>query len=88
MLLLHQITSHCLTFQKASFRENIKTNHETDDKIRDKKLNNINGETAKISAFSSGKKIDKNENLAGKEIIPSDQSRVIELAKQIEAKKL
>ena len=42
----------------------------------------------KISAFSSGKKIDKNENLAGKEIIPSDQSRVIELAKQIEAKKL
>ena len=37
----------------------------------------INREAAKISALSSGK-IDKYEYLAGEEILPSDQSRIIE----------
>ena len=53
----------------------------TDDKIRDEELQYvINREAAKISALSSGK-IDKYEYLAGKEIFPSDQSRMIEQAK-------
>ena len=52
-----------------------------EDKIRDKKLQyDINREAAKISAFSSGK-IDKYEYLAGEEILPSDQRRVIEQTK-------
>ena len=46
-----------------------------DDKIRDEKA-------AKISAWSSGK-IDKNEFLTGKEILPTDQSSMIEQAKLI-----
>ena len=51
-----------------------------DDKIRDKKLQyDVNTEAAKISALSSGK-IDKYEYLAGEEILPFDQSRVIEQA--------
>ena len=37
----------------------------------------INREGAKISALTS-KKIDKYEYLTGKEIFPSDQSRIIE----------
>ena len=49
-----------------------------DDKIIDDKLQfNINRETAKISALSSGK-IDKYEYLTLEEILSSDQSRVIE----------
>ena len=52
-----------------------------DVKIRDEKLqNDINREAAKISLFSSVK-IDKYEYLTGKEILPPDQSRVIEQAK-------
>ena len=52
-----------------------------DDKIKDEKLQyNINREAAKISALSSGKS-DKYEYLAGEEILPSDQSRIIEQAK-------
>ena len=52
-----------------------------DDKIRDEKSQYaINREAAKISALSSGI-IDKNEYLTGDEILPSDQSRVIEQAK-------
>ena len=52
-----------------------------DDKIKDEKLQyNINREAAKISALSSGK-IDKYEYLTGEEILPSDQSRIIEQAK-------
>ena len=52
-----------------------------DDEIRDEKLQyDINREAAKISALLSGK-IDKYENLAGSEILPSDQRRVIEPAK-------
>ena len=43
-----------------------------DDKIKDDKLQyNINRETTKISALSSGK-IDKHEYLTGEEILPSD----------------
>ena len=51
------------------------------DKIRDEKLQySINKEAAKISALSSGK-IDKYEYLTGEEILPSDQSRIIEHGK-------
>ena len=53
----------------------------TDDKIRDEKLQcNINREATKISALSSCK-IDKYEYLTGKEILPSDQSRMMEQGK-------
>ena len=46
-------------------------------KIRDEKLQyDINREAAKISALPSGK-IDKYEFLAGEEILPPDQRRVI-----------
>ena len=52
-----------------------------DDKIRDEKLHfDINRETAKISALSSGKN-DKYEYLRGEEILSSHQRRVIEHAK-------
>ena len=52
-----------------------------DDKIRDAKLQyGINRVAAKISALSSGK-IDKYEFLTGEEILPLDQSGVIEQAK-------
>ena len=52
-----------------------------DDKIIDEKLQyDINKEAAKIPALSSGK-IDKYEYLTGEEILPSDQSRIIEQAK-------
>ena len=50
------------------------------DKIRDEKLQyDISREAAKISAISSAK-IYKYEFLTGKEILPSDQSRMIEQA--------
>ena len=42
--------------------------------------NYINREAAKISALSSGK-IDKYRYLTGEEILPSDQSRIIEQAR-------
>ena len=49
-----------------------------DDKIRDEKLHfEINREAAKIWALSSGK-IDKYEYFTGKEILPSDLSRITE----------
>ena len=52
-----------------------------DDKIRNEKLQyNINREAAKILALLSGKN-EKYEFLAGKEILPSDQSRIIVQAK-------
>ena len=52
-----------------------------DDKIIDRKLQyDINREAAKISASFSGK-IYKCEVLTGEEILPSDQSRIIEQAK-------
>ena len=52
----------------------------SDDKVKDEKLQcDINRETAKISALFSGK-IDKYEYeyLTGDEILPSDQSRIIQ----------
>ena len=53
----------------------------TDGKIKDEKLQyDVNRETTKISALLSGK-IDKYEYLTGEEILPSDQSRIIEQAK-------
>ena len=55
----------------------------TDDKIRDEKLQHYtNREAEKISVLLSGK-INKYEYLTGKEILPSDQSRIIEQAKFI-----
>ena len=52
-----------------------------DDKIKDEKLQyDINRQAAKMSALSSGK-IDKYEYLTGEEILPSDQSRIIEQGK-------
>ena len=54
-----------------------------DDKIKDEKLQQgINRETAKISELSL-EKIDKYEYLTGEQILPSDQSIVIEQAKFI-----
>ena len=51
------------------------------DKIRDEKLQfYINREAAKISPLSSGK-IYKYEYFTGEEMLPPDQSRVIEQAK-------
>ena len=51
------------------------------DKIKDDELkSNINREAAKISALSSGK-IYKYEYLTSQEILPSDQSRIIEQTK-------
>ena len=51
------------------------------DKSKDEKSQNgINGEAAKISALSSGG-IDQHEYLIGEQILPSDQSRILEQAK-------
>ena len=51
------------------------------DHIRDEKLQyDINRETAKISALSSGK-IHKYEYLTGEDILPSNQQQIIEQAK-------
>ena len=52
-----------------------------EDQIRDEKLQyDINRETAKISALSSGK-IDKYEYLTGEAILTSNQQQIIEQAK-------
>ena len=52
-----------------------------EDQIKDEKLQyDINRETAKISALSSGK-IDKYDYLTGEEILPSNQQQIIEQAK-------
>ena len=51
------------------------------DQIRDEKLQyDINTETAKVSALTSGK-IDKYEYLTGEEILPFNQQQTIEQAK-------
>ena len=50
------------------------------DKNKDEKLQyDINREVEKISALSSGK-IDKHEYITDEEILPSDQSRIIQQA--------
>ena len=52
-----------------------------EDQIRDEKLqHDINRESVKISALSSGK-IGKDEYLTGEEILPSNQQQIIEQAK-------
>ena len=52
-----------------------------ENQIRDEKLEyDINRETAKISALSSGK-TDKYEYLTGEEILPSNQQQIIEQGK-------
>ena len=52
-----------------------------EDRINNEKLQyDINRETAKISATSSGK-IDKYEYLTGEKILPSNQQQIIEQAK-------
>ena len=48
--------------------------------IYEKLQYDINREAAKISVLSSGK-IDKYEYITGEEILPSDESRIIEQAK-------
>ena len=66
------------TFQKEPFTKNITTT--IDDKIKDEKQQyDINREAAQTSALSSGK-IDKYEFVIDKEILSSDQSRIIEQA--------
>ena len=52
-----------------------------DDKIWDEKVQyDVNREAAKVLALPSGK-IDKYEFLIVRELLPSDQSRIIEQAK-------
>ena len=52
-----------------------------DDQIKSEKLQyDINRETAKISALSSGK-FDKYEYLTGEEVLPSNKQLIIEQAK-------
>ena len=64
-----------------SHKKNKKLFMKTDDKIRDKRLQHkINRKAAKIQASSSGI-IDKHEYLTGEQILPTDQSRMIEQAK-------
>ena len=53
----------------------------TDDQIRDEKLQyDVDREAVKISSLSSCK-IHKYEYLTGKDILPSDQQRIIEQIK-------
>ena len=52
-----------------------------EDQVKDEKLQyDINRETAKISALSSGK-LDKYEYLTGEEILPWNQEQIIQQAK-------
>ena len=65
-------------FQKEYIRKNIKTTMTINDNIRREKLQcDINKEATKISTLSPDK-IDEYGYLTGEEILPSDQSRIIE----------
>ena len=65
-------------FQKEPFTKNITM--KINDKTKDEKQQyDINTEAAQTSALSSGK-IDKYEFVIDKEILSSDQSRIIEQA--------
>ena len=69
-----------LHFRKNLLQRTKKLIMTIDDKIRDENLQqNINREASKISAQLSGK-IDKYENLTGKEILPSTPSQKEEQA--------
>ena len=71
--------ANCLCFRRNLLERIQKLFTAIDDKIRDEKLrHNINRETAKISALSSGE-IDKCKYLTGKKILLPDQ-RIIELS--------
>ena len=68
-------------FRKNLLKGILKLIMTIDNKIRDEKLQyNINREVAKISALSSDKVV-KYESLAGEEILPFDESRIIEQGK-------
>ena len=72
---------HSLRFIKNLLERILKLIMTIDEKVKDGKLQyNINREEAKMLALSSGK-IDKYEYLTGEEILPSDQSIIIEQAK-------
>ena len=72
-----------LRFRKNLIERIWKSIMTIDDKMRDEKLQyDINRESAKIWKLWSGK-IDKYEFLTGKEILPSDQSRIIKQANLI-----
>ena len=75
-------SNHSLCFRKNLLEKISKLTMAIDDKIRDEKLQyEINREAAKISVLSSCI-IDKRQFLTGEEILPSDQSRIIEEGKQ------
>ena len=68
-------------FQKESFRKNIRNNMKINDKIKGKKLqHDITRKAAIISALLIGK-INKYEYLTDEEVLPPDQSRLIEQTK-------
>ena len=74
-------SDNLLRFRKNIIERIQKLIMTTDDKLRDEKLQyNINSEKVRISAASS-RKIHKYEFFTGEEILPSDQSRIIEQAK-------
>ena len=65
-------------FPKEYIRKNIKTTMTINDNIRREKLQcDINKEATKISTLSPDK-IDEYGYLTSEEILPSDQSRIIE----------
>ena len=77
------LSDYSLRFRNNLLKTTWKLIMITDDKIRDEKLQHyINRKAEKISVLLSGK-INKYEYLTGKEILPSDQSRIIEQAKFI-----
>ena len=77
------LSDYSLRFRNNLLKTTWKLIMITDDKIRDEKLQHyINRKAGKISVLLSGK-INKYEYLTGKEILPSDQSRIIEQAKFI-----
>ena len=77
MLRLHQIILYDLEKIFSTYNKIMTINYQ----IRDKKLQcDINRKAAEISVSSSGK-IDKYEYLTGKEILTSNQQKIIEQAK-------
>ena len=70
-----------LDFRKNLIERTYKLIMRTDDKVRDETLQyDVTRDTPNISEISSGK-IDKYEYITGQEILPPDQSRMLEQAK-------
>ena len=70
-----------LDFRKNLIERTYKLIMRTDDKVRDETLQyDVTRDTPNISEISSGK-IDKYEYITGEEILPPDQSRMLEQAK-------